>query len=97
MERIGLVASKIAKGNLFLYNVFVILITMLFALLVFLIAGCAIVLVLTIVAYLASGDTIPDLEQGWISAMVVCMVCLAAVVGGVALFAILKNFKFKKR
>ena len=96
MERIGIAASKIAKGNFFLYNLFVILISALFSLLVFLISGSAIVVALIIVAYVSSGNTFPDLEKRWMSVMTFCMACLAVVIRFFALCAIIKNIKFKK-
>ena len=65
MERIGIAASKIAQGNLFLYNFFVVAIASLFSLLVFFVSGCAIVLMLVIVAYVSSPGGFPDLQKGW--------------------------------
>ena len=97
MERIGIAASKIAKGNLFLYNFFVLLITLLFSLLVFLIAGSSIVLVLIIIAYMTSVGSPPDLQKGWIPTMTICMELLAIVIGLLALCAIAINIKFKKK
>ena len=96
MERIGIAASKIAKGSLFLYNFFVLLITFLFSLLVFFISGSTIVVVLVIIAYLTSPNMPPDLERGWIPTMVICMKVLAAIIGLLALFAIGINVKFRK-
>ena len=96
MERIGIAASKIAQGNLFLYNFFVVAIASLFSLLVFFVSGCAIVLMLVIVAYVSSPGGFPDLQKGWMPAMVVCMVCLAIVVAVFNLCAVFKNIKLKK-
>ena len=96
MERIGRAASKVAKGNLFVYNLFVILISTLFSLLVFFIAGCVIVLGLVIFAYATSKGQVPDLESGWMPVMLICMICLAAVVSILNLCAIFKNFRFKR-
>lgn len=97
MERIGIAASKIAKGNLFVYNMFVILIATLFSLLVFFIAGCAIVITLVLFVYLSNRGVPPDLEQGgWMPVMTICMICFAVVVCLLNLFAIGTNIKFKK-
>ncbi len=96
MERIGIAASKIAKGNLFLYNFFVVLIAFLFSFLVFFIAGSSIVIVLIVIAYISSDDMLPDLQSGWMQVMLICLICLAVVAGLFTLFAIDRNKKFKR-
>ena len=96
MERIGIAASKIAKGNLFLYNFFVILLSALFSLIVFFITGSAIVVVLTIVAYVSSSGGAPDLEMGWMSVMLVALICLFIIVAIFNIAAVAKNFRLRK-
>lgn len=96
MERIGIAASKIAKGNLLLYNFFVVVITILFSFLIFIISGCLIVTILILVACISSPGKFPDLEQGWMPTMVVALMCLAIIVGIFVLAAFTKNIKFKK-
>jgi len=96
MERIGIAASKIAKGNLLIYNSFVILISTLLSLLLFFLSGCAIVISLVLFAYITSGGNPPDLEDGWMSIMLVCMICLAVIICLLDLCAIFKNIKLKK-
>ncbi|HOW35721.1 MAG TPA: hypothetical protein PL155_04845 [Candidatus Omnitrophota bacterium] len=97
MERIGIAASKIAKGNLLLYNFFVVLLTSLFALLIFFVSGSSIVIVLVGIAYGTSTGFLPDLQRGWIPFMIVCLQCLAIVVGILALWVIARNIKFHKK
>ncbi|MFA5059154.1 MAG: hypothetical protein WC676_00805 [Candidatus Omnitrophota bacterium] len=96
MERIGIAASKIAKGNLFLYNFYVLVITFLFSFLLFFIAGCVIVTVLVAVAYLTHPGTLPDLQKGWMPLMKICLACLAVVVGLMSFLALARNMKFKR-
>ncbi len=96
MERIGLAASKIAKGNLFFYNFFVILLTLLIAFFVYFVAGSAIVVGLILIAYLSAVGGVPDLSQNWIPLMTVPLGCLAIVVGLFALCALARNLRFKK-
>ncbi len=96
MERIGIAASKIAKGNLLLYNLYVILLSFLFSLLIFFIAGCPIVLALIVIGYIVSGVLPTDFGEDWVSVIQVCMVSLTVVVSGVNLFAVLKNIKLTK-
>lgn len=96
MERIGLAASKIAKGNLLWYNFYVILLSLLFSFLVFFISGSSIVIVLIIVAYLSHLGSPPDLTKGWMPVMVMCMYCLAVVIGFFTLLAIIKNIKLRR-
>ncbi len=96
MERIGITASKIAKGNLFLYNLFVLVISILFSLLLFFIAGCSVVIMIILIAYVSNLGTVPDLHKGWIPLMIVCMKILAALVGLFVFFALAKNVKWAK-
>ncbi len=96
MERIGIAASKIAKGNLLVYNLIVVLITFLFALSVFFLAGCSIVIILIITAYITSVQRPPDLEKGWMPIMYICMIGLAVINGFFALCALVKNIRFRK-
>ena len=96
MERIGIAASKIAKGNLFLYNLFVVLISFLFSLLIFLLAGSSLFISLLIINSINEGEMPQNLEKMWTSVMLVCMISLTIVVSIFNLFAILKNIKLTK-
>ena len=96
MERIGITASKIAKGNLFLYNVTVILLISLFSFLVFLICSAAFFIILIIIEYLNKIQTMPEIYQGWIPVMMTCLVSIAVGVGIFALSALIQNIKLKK-
>ena len=95
MDRIGIAASKIAKGNVVLYNIYVVVLTFLFALFVFMIAGAAIMLALIIVGYFVDGLLLNDLLKDWRQVVVACMASLTAVVGFFAVWALIKNFKLK--
>jgi len=97
MERIGITASKIAKGNLFVYNFYVVLISFLFSLFIFFIAGSSIALALIIIGYVINGVLPAGLEEGWGAIIKVCMVALTVVIGLFALFAIFRNVKFQIR
>ena len=54
MKRIGIAASTISKGNLFLYNFYVVLIAMLFSLFIFIIAGSIVIFALAIIKYVGT-------------------------------------------
>lgn len=95
MNRIGIAASKIAKGNIFLYNTYVVLLIFLFSLFVFIIAGSAIMLALIIVGYIVDGLLPQDLLKDWNQVVAVCMSVLTAVVGFFAVIALIRNFKLK--
>jgi hypothetical protein len=95
MERIGIAASKMAKGNLLLYNSYVVLITILFSLLLYFIAGSSIVLSLIVIGSIVSGIS-PALGEQWLGVTKVCMIALTVVVGIISLFAILRNIKISK-
>lgn len=96
MERIGLAASKIAKGNLFLYNLFVILISFLFSLFVFFMAGAAIILALLVINRIVSGIIPSSIGEGWTIVMLVCMISLSVTVAVFNLLAILRNIRLPK-
>ncbi len=96
MERIGLAASKISKGNFFLYNIVVVGITIMFSLFIFFIAGSSIALALIILGYIMQGIMPTGFSQEWWGIFKLCMVTLTIVVGLFSLFAILKNWKVSK-
>lgn len=96
MERIGIAASKIAKGNLLFYNLYVILISFAFSLLLFFIAGSSIILALIVIGYAVTGILPSDFKGDWVGVIKVCMVSLTVVVSILNLFAILKNIKLTK-
>lgn len=93
MDRIGIAASKIAKGSIVLYNSYVILLTFFFALFVLVIAGAAIMLALIIVGYIVNGLLPQNLLTDWKGVVSVCMASLTAVVGVFAIMALIRNFK----
>ena len=96
MERIGIAASKMAKGNLFLYNLFVILLAFLFSLIIFVIAGATIVLALVVFASLGGQLAPAALKQIWSSVLSVCMITLTVVITIFYLLALIKNLKLHK-
>jgi hypothetical protein len=95
MRRIGIAASHIARGSLFLYNSFVILISFLCSLLVFVISGLAIILGLFLISYLAHFPSMVDFKQGIVSPLSMCLICLAIVTVLFNLYAIGMNIKIK--
>jgi len=95
MNRIGIAASKIAKGDIVLYNAYVLLLVFLFALFIFVIAGAAIMLALILVGFLVEGMLPQDLLRDWRQVITVCMATLTGVVGFFAAVAIIRNVKFK--
>ncbi|MCA9407967.1 MAG: hypothetical protein H6755_04440 [Candidatus Omnitrophica bacterium] len=97
MKRIGIAASKIAKGNPVLYNLYVILISSLASFFIFIIAGCMIVFSIVVIAYVSNEIMSFELEKGWTTIMIICMVSLTVVMTIFNLFAILINFKVPRK
>jgi len=93
MKRIGIAASKISKGNLVLYNFYVVMISVLFSLLIFIVAGSTIIFALVIVKYVGNEIMGIEFESRWGSIMPVCMVSLTIVITLFNLFAILMNVR----
>ena len=96
MQRIGIAASRIAKGNFFLYNIFVVLISFLFSLLVFIISGLSIILGLVAIAFLTQTPSIIDIKQGSLSPISISMIFLGIIIGIFNFYAIGINIKIKK-
>ncbi len=97
MKRIGIAASKMAKGNRALYNGYVVLISALFSLFIFVIAGASVVFALIIIATIGN-EIMPDdnFTENWKSILTVCMVSLTVIIAIFNVFAITKNIKFPK-
>ena len=95
MERIGFAASKIAKGNIPLYNLFVVLISFLISFFIFVLSGFSIFVALFLVALMTHGLVAFDEKSTWFSILRLCLAALAVVVGLFNLCAIFKNVKVK--
>ena len=96
MKRIGIAASKISKGNLTLYNVYVVLISALFSLFIFIVAGSTIIFALAIIKYVGNEIMGVEFERSWQSVLAVCMVSLTIVITLFNLFAISTNLKLPR-
>jgi len=96
MKRIGIAASRIAKGDLLFYNVMVMMITFACALLLFLLVGIPTILALLVIGYIANGASPHGLEQGWWGVISLCMIALTVVVAGFAIVTLAANMKFRK-
>ena len=96
MKRIGIAASKMAKGNLFLYNGYVVIISFLFSLFIFVVCGCTVIFALLIIGYIAHEIMAVEFEKSWSFILALCMISLTVIVVLFNLIAISKNIKFKK-
>src|SRR5437868_6941070 len=96
MLRIGLAASKISKGNIWLYHLAVILISCLFALFIFLVCGFCIAATIFVLSLLLQRFVPSVNSQAWIvDVLKTCLSCLAILIGLLTLVAIIKNTKLK--
>jgi len=95
MKRIGVAASKIARGNMVLYNCYVILLSFLFSLLTFAVAGSAVLFALIFLSYLGSEMMIFD-PRSLTSVVRVSVIALTVVVSVFTIASILTNIKFRK-
>lgn len=96
MKRIGLVASGISKGNRLLYYVYVVLISIVFSVFIFVIAGSAVLFALAVIKYVGVEIMGMEFENGWKSVLSACMVSLTVVVTVFSAFAILINCRLPK-
>ncbi|MCA9398977.1 MAG: hypothetical protein KC618_04450 [Candidatus Omnitrophica bacterium] len=96
MERIGIAASKIAKGNLLLYNGYVILISFLLLLFLFVMVGSTVLFALIIIDYIVTEVAHVPFHKNRSFIYTVCMITLGVIMGIFHLVAVFKNIKFKK-
>ncbi len=96
MLRIGIAASKMSKGGLLSYNLYVILISCLLSLFIFLICGFTVILIVFLISLIVHALRPSDLHPGWVHVFKICLVVLAWVVGAFNIAAILKNIQFTK-
>jgi len=96
MLRIGIAASKMSKGSLVNYNLYVILIACLFSLFIFLLCGFSIFLIVFVVSLILHALKPADFHEGWVHMFKICLTVLAVVIGIFNIVAILKNVQFTK-
>ena len=96
MIRIGIAASKMSKGGVLSYNLYVVLISCLFSLFVFLICGLSILLIVFLVSLILHALKPSDFHASWVHMFKICLIVLALVVGGFNLAAIFRNIQFTK-
>ena len=87
MKRIGIAASKMAKGNFVLYNLYVVLISILFSLFIYVVSGSSIVLALITIYYIINGVMPLEFESTWGSMFYLCMATLTVIVSIINLVA----------
>ena len=96
MLRIGIAASKMSKGGLLSYNLYVILIACLFSLLIFLLCGFFILLIVFLISLILHALRPVDYHAGWVHMFKICLIVLSVVVGAFNIIAILKNIQFTR-
>lgn len=95
MKRIGIAASKISQGDIVRYNVFVVVLSTLFSLLIFFLSAFSVFVAIYAIHALMTGFTDFDFSSSWGGIVKSCMVALAVMTGLLNLCAISINFKFK--
>lgn len=94
MKRIGIAASKMAKGNFALYNLYVVLISCLFSFFIFIVAGISVVFALVLILYVANELLAIEYQKG-LMIVGICLGVLTAVVALFNLVAISVNLKLQ--
>ena len=97
MERIGITASRIAKGNLVVYNLAVIAISTACSIMLFFICGFSIGAVLFLVSLVFRNFLPPEFQAAWPAVVRICLAALGAVVGILYVLAVVKNIKISRR
>jgi hypothetical protein len=96
MLRIGIAASKMSKGSLLSYNLYVILIACMVSLFIFFICGFSILLIIFLISLISHALKPGDFHAGWVHMFKICLIVLVVVVGVFNVAAILKNIQFPK-
>ena len=96
MERIGIAASKMAQGSLLKYNFFVVGISCLFSLIIFLISGFSLLVGLLLISLILRAFVPSEFTHNWIGVVKVSMGALAVLIGALNILAIIKNIKVGK-
>src|ERR1044072_2407199 len=97
MKRIGIAASKIAQGNVVLYNLYVVLISFLFSLIIFMVAGTSVFFALFMIDNLTRQFASIPFHENRSFIFMVCMISLTILVFLFNLYAISLNLKFRRR
>ncbi|MCA9395308.1 MAG: hypothetical protein KC900_13995 [Candidatus Omnitrophica bacterium] len=83
MKRIGMAASRISKGDVRLYNIYVVLISVTFSILLFFIAGMAVILAIGIIMVFGPETMTQELRNNW---QTVTRMCVQALLVAVLVF-----------
>lgn len=97
MQRIGFVASKMARGNLWAYNLFVVLLSLLCSILIFLVCGFVVLAVLFLISMLFRLVSPEGLGQAWFGIVKICLIAVAFLVGLLNIAAIVRNIKLSRK
>ena len=97
MRRIGIAASRIAKGNLTVYNIFVIVLSTLCSIMLFFICSFSILMALLLISFVLRFIFPAQSSGAWVSIVKSAMVALSVVIGVLNILAVVKNIKFKRR
>jgi hypothetical protein len=96
MERIGIAASRMAQGNLLIYNLCVIAISCLCSLLLFFVCAFTLLIALLLILFILRFLLPSELNAAWPAIIKNSLIALSAVVGALNIFAIVKNMKLTK-
>src|SRR5690242_10743381 len=97
MRRIGIAASKMSKGGLVGYNLWVILIASLVSLFIFFICGFAILLILFLVSLFLHAFRPSEPHAGLLQIFKICLGVLALILGFFNGLAIFKNIQWPSK
>lgn len=97
MKRIGMAASRISKGDVRLYNIYVVLISVTVSLFLFIIAGMAVMLAIGIIIFFGPETMTQELRDNWQTVTRMCVQALLLAVLVFNLVGMVINMKIVKR
>ncbi len=96
MLRIGIAASKMSKGSLCKYNLYVVLISCFVSAFIFFICGFSILLILFLISLVLDALRPTEFHTAWVPVFKICLTILSVVVGAFNIVAIFKNIQLPK-
>ena len=85
-----------AKGSLLTYNLFVVLLSCVFSLFIFLVCGFSILIIVVLVSWVLHALRPAGFHAGWLHMFKICLIVLAVVTGIFNGVAIIKNIQLTK-
>lgn len=97
MHRIGLIAEKLAQGNIWFYNLYVFLISLFFSVFLYIIVGTTLIFSFVILSYMGQEIMPKNMQEEWTPVFSICMTTLTIIIGVFNMVALVRNLRLSLR